>query len=105
MNATSTQSSARTPASDVGGVESSCRLPLLLLYKSALIWLLIATLFGLIASLKLHMPGFLAGTPSLTYGRVAALQSDCALYGFAIQAGIAFVLWLFVRMGRTPVAS
>ncbi len=104
MNATSTHpSGTRT---EVGaGAESSCRLPLLVLYKSALIWLLLATVFGLIASLKFHAPHLLAGVPYLTYGRVVAVQTDCALYGFALQAGIAFVLWLFVRMGRTPVAS
>src|SRR3954466_6570532 len=105
MNATSTQNSTRVATSDVGSVESSCRLPLLVLFISALSWLLLATLFGLIGSLKFHMPHFLADSPSLTYGRVVAAQTDCALYGFALQAGIAFVTWLFVRMGRTPVAS
>lgn len=77
----------------------------MVLFVSALSWLVLATVFGLIASLKFHMPQFLADTPSLTYGRVAALQADCALYGFALQAGIGFVLWLFVRMGRTPAAG
>ena len=106
MNATTTDTSKRVPASDVGmGVESSCRLPLMVLFVSALSWLLLATVFGLIASLKFHMPQFLAATPNLTYGRVTALQADCALYGFALQAGIAFILWLFVRMGRTPAES
>ncbi len=104
MNATSTHSSS-TRAEVVAGVESSCRLPLLVLFISALSWLLLATLFGLIGSLKFHMPQFLAGCPDFTYGRIVAAQTDCALYGFALQAGIAFVTWLFVRMGRTPVAS
>jgi cytochrome c oxidase cbb3-type subunit 1 len=104
MNATSTHPS-NTEADVATGVESSCRLPLLVLFISALSWLLLATLFGLIGSLKFHMPQFLANCPNLTYGRVVAAQTDCALYGFALQAGIAFVTWLFVRMGRTPVAS
>lgn len=77
----------------------------MVLFVSALSWLVLATVFGLIASLKFHMPQFLAGVPGLTYGIVAALQTNCALYGFALQAGLAFLLWLFVRMGRTPVAS
>ncbi|MGZ4986642.1 MAG: cbb3-type cytochrome c oxidase subunit I [Limisphaerales bacterium] len=106
MNATTKDTSKRIPTSDVGtGMESSCRLPLMVLFVSALSWLLLATVFGLIASLKFHMPHFLAGIPSLTYGRVVALQADCALYGFALQAGMAFVLWLFVHLGRTPAAS
>lgn len=104
MNATSTHPS-NTRADVATSVESSCRLPLLVLFISALSWLLIAALFGLIGSLKFHMPQFLAGCPDLTYGRVVAVQTNCALYGFALQAGIAFVTWLFVRMGRTPVAS
>ncbi|MDB6056957.1 MAG: Cytochrome c oxidase subunit [Verrucomicrobiales bacterium] len=104
MNATTTHPS-NTRNDVVAGVESSCRLPLMVLFISALSWLLLATVFGLIASLKFHMPQFLAGTPNLTYGRVTALQADCALYGFGLQAGMAFILWLFVRLGRTPVAS
>jgi cytochrome c oxidase cbb3-type subunit 1 len=105
MSSTTTDNSKRMPTEVGTGVESSCRLPLLVLFISALSWLLLATIFGLIGSLKFHMPNFLANCPNLTYGRVVALQTDCALYGFALQAGLAFVVWLFVRMGRTPVAS
>jgi cytochrome c oxidase cbb3-type subunit 1 len=104
MNATTTHSSSAR-ADVATSVEASCRMPLLVLYVSALIWLLLAVTFGFIASLKFHAPQFLAGCPNLTYGRLVAAQSDCALYGFALQAGLAFVLWLFVRMGRTAVAS
>jgi cytochrome c oxidase cbb3-type subunit I len=104
MSATTTHPS-NTRTEVAASVESSCRLPLLVLFISTLSWLFLATLFGLIGSLKMHMPHFLAGTEFLTYGRVSAAQTNCALYGFALQAGLGFVTWLFVRMGRTPIAS
>ena len=54
-------------------LDSAIRFPLLSLIKSSLVWLVIATIFGLIASIKLHSPGFFADRPTLTYGKVEPL--------------------------------
>ena len=54
-------------------LDCAIRSPLLLLIKSSLVWLVIATIFGLIASIKLHSPGFFADCPILTYGKVEPL--------------------------------
>jgi cytochrome c oxidase cbb3-type subunit 1 len=51
-------------------IDASCRLPLVVLFLSAAVWLLAASGFGLIASIKFHAPGFLADSAWLTYGRV-----------------------------------
>src|SRR6516225_4347609 len=73
----------------------SCRLPLLFLFISAAIWLVIASAFGLLASLKFHSPQLLADCPWLTYGRVWPAFINAVLYGFCLQAGLAVTLWVF----------
>ena len=65
-----------TPA-DAGGVvclpvkpadiDASCRLPLVVLFLSAAVWLVIGSAFALIGSIKFHAPGFLADSAWLTY--------------------------------------
>ncbi len=82
-------------------IDASCRVPVMLLFICAVLWLLTASGFGIIASLKFHSPGFLAGCPWLTYGRVHPAQLNALIYGFAVQAGLGAVLWMICRLGRT----
>jgi cytochrome c oxidase cbb3-type subunit 1 len=86
-------------------VDASCRLPLLVLFYGAAIWLVLASVFGMIASIKFHGPNFLANSAWLTYGRVYAVSTNALLYGFAIQAGLGVGLWIIARLGRTPVVQ
>jgi len=78
---------------------------MLTLFGSALVWLLIASLLGLINSLKFHAPGFLAAQPYLSYGRVHAAENAAFLYGFGVQAAVGLGLWLLCRLGRTILAG
>ena len=86
-------------------IDISCRLPLVVLFLGAAIWLLLASVFGLIASIKFHAPGFLADSAWLTYGRVRPASSNLMLYGFCIQAGLGIALWMLARLGRTTLAA
>jgi len=81
----------------------SCRLPLLVFFISAAIWLVIGSVFSLTASIKFHSPGVLAGQAWLTYGRVRPAYANSLLYGFCLQAGFGVLLWLMVRLGRVPL--
>lgn len=81
-------------------VDRSCRVPLLILFTSAAVWLFIGSCFGLIASIKFHSPTFLAGSAWLTYGRVRPVYTNALLYGFALQTGLALALWLFAQLGN-----
>ncbi len=81
--------------------DPASRAPLLLLWFCAAFWLLLSSIFGLIASIQLHAPGFLANCSWLTYGHVRAAAENIFLYGFASQAALALILWLFCRTGRT----
>jgi cytochrome c oxidase cbb3-type subunit 1 len=85
-------------------IDASCRLPLVGLFLSAAVWLVLGSAFGLIASLKFHAPGFLADCAWLTYGRVRPAGFNCLLYGFCMQAGLGVALWLLARLGRTGLA-
>jgi cytochrome c oxidase cbb3-type subunit 1 len=86
-------------------IDASCRLPLVIFFLSAAAWLLFASAFGLIASIKFHAPGFLADSAWLTYGRVRPASVNCMLYGFCIQAGLGVALWMLARLGRTTLAA
>ncbi len=93
------------PSSAVSEIDYSCRLPLLVLFISAAIWLIIGWVFELIASIKFHSPEFLANTAWLTYGRVHPAYTNSLIYGCAVQAGLGIVLWLLARLGAAPLAQ
>jgi cytochrome c oxidase cbb3-type subunit 1 len=86
-------------------IDASCRLPLVVLFLSAAVWLLTASGFGLIASIKFHAPGFLADSAWLTYGRVRPAGVNAMLYGFCLPAGLGVALWMLARLGRTTLAA
>ena len=100
MNATPASPHSLSPAAPVE-IDSSCRLPVIFLFACAAFWLVLASGFGLIASLKLHAPSLWADSPWLTYGRVTAVQINALIYGFAAQAALGVTLWLIARLGRT----
>ncbi len=89
----------------VAATDESCRLPLLVLFVSAAVWLLVSSLLGFTATLKFHSSAFLADSPWLTYGRVRPAATVSMLYGFCIQSGLGVMLWLFSRLGRTLLAQ
>lgn len=86
-------------------IDASCRVPVLFFVVSGLLWLLAGTALALIASIKLHSPGFLASWEFLTFGRVRPAHLNTVIYGFASQTGIAVTLWLMCRLCRVPFAA
>lgn len=88
---------------DMTAIQNSCRWPLLTLFCGAGVWLLAAAVFGLIASIKMHSPAFLADCAWLTYGRVHAIAHNSLLYGFASQLAFAIAFWLVAVLGRAPM--
>ena len=86
-------------------LEASGAAPLLGLFASAAVWLLLGCLLQLLDSIKLHAPGLLASRPMLTYGRVHAAADTALLYGFGVPAALGVGLWLLCRLGRTRLAG
>jgi len=104
MNATSITSSA-SEAISTAEIDASCRVPLFTLFVSGAVWLVVASIFGLLASLKFHSPGFLSDCAALTYGRVHPVATNALVYGFGVQAGLGVALWMIARLGGTRVAQ
>jgi cytochrome c oxidase cbb3-type subunit I len=92
------------PQAAPAAIDASCRLPLVVIFLCAAVWLVIGSAFTLIASIKFHAPGFLADSAWLTYGRVHPAALNCMLYGFCMPAGLGVALWLLARLGRTTLA-
>jgi cytochrome c oxidase cbb3-type subunit 1 len=82
-------------------IDASCRVPLMWLFFSAVIWLVLGLVAQLVTSIQLHAPGLLAGIPWLTFGRLRPVSTNAFLYGFASQACIGVLLWIFCRLGGT----
>jgi cytochrome c oxidase cbb3-type subunit 1 len=111
MNATnpssqviSPDSGDAAPALSSAEVDASCRLPLLMLFISAAVWLVIGSILAMVATLKFHAPNLLADHPCFTYGRVHPAHLNAFIYGFAIQAGLGVLLWIIAHLGRTRLA-
>ncbi len=84
-------------------IDTSCRAPLLMLFGGSIFWLLVGTLFALLASLKLHNPEYFANYSFLTFGRVRPAHLNAVIYGFASEAAIGVTFWLMCRLCRTPL--
>ncbi|HTV42488.1 MAG TPA: cbb3-type cytochrome c oxidase subunit I [Candidatus Sulfotelmatobacter sp.] len=84
-------------------IDASCRLPLLVLFGVASLWLVIGLALEIIASLAFHKPDLFAGCPFLTYGRVLPAANNAILYGFAMPAALGVVLWIFARLSESEL--
>jgi cytochrome c oxidase cbb3-type subunit 1 len=96
---------ASAPHVPVAQIDASCRWPLLFFFAKAVGWLVVGTVLLLIASIKLHGGGMLAGLAWLSLGRVRPAAMDAILYGFACQAAFGVLLWLVCRLGRTVLTG
>lgn len=93
----------RPPEGDgrVSRVEASLRGPFLLFFVSAVVWLLAASVLGVIAALGLGSSvGVLRDCAWFTPGRIAAAQQDLFIYGWGFNAFFALNLWLLAQLGR-----
>jgi cytochrome c oxidase cbb3-type subunit I len=83
----------------------SCRVPVLFLFVAGAIWLIVASFFGFLASLKFHSPAIMSESAWATYGRIYPVSMNSLLYGFGIQAALAATLWIFCRLGQTRLVG
>ena len=83
--------------------DSSSRTPVLVLYAIAVFWLLFASVFGELASFKLHWPDLMTEQAWLTFGRVRTYHLHSANYGWATAGLMATCLWLTPRLMHTTL--
>ena len=86
-------------------IDASCRVPVLFFFISGLAWLLAGTVLALVASIKLHTPGFLAGWEWLTFSNVRTAHLNTVIYGFASQISVGVSVWLMCRLCRIPLPA
>src|ERR1700738_2255020 len=94
------------PTSDVDQIEralidASTRVPVLMFYTSAIVWLLIGTFLAMFVSFKMHAPDMLSNVSYLTWGRVRPAHVNIMVYGWASMAAMGTAIWLMARLCRT----
>ena len=82
------------------GIDRSLRHPVMFFLTSGAAWLAVSIFLGIIASVKVHSPGFLSSLSWLTYGRVFPAHVNALVYGWGMQAAFAAILWLMARLSR-----
>ena len=81
-------------------IDRSCRWPVMTWYVSSVIWLVFGSLLALVASIKMHTPGFMDNSEWLTFGRVRPAHLNTVAYGWASMSGMGTLLWLMARLCR-----
>ena len=64
------------------------------MFISATVWLVLGSIFGLIASFKMHLPDWLTNSAPLTFGRLRTMYLNSVIYGFLSVGGIGVAMWL-----------
>src|SRR5438874_8082941 len=82
-------------------IDASTRVPVLMFYASAVVWLLLGTLLAAFTSFKLHSPDLLSNVAVLTWGRIRPAHLNVMLYGWALLLGMGSGIWLMWPLCRT----
>jgi cytochrome c oxidase cbb3-type subunit 1 len=84
-------------------IDASTRVPVLMFYASAIVWLLIGTLLAGFVSFKLHSPDWFSDVSFLTWGRLRPVHMNVMLYGWASMVAMGTAIWLMARLCRTTL--
>lgn len=84
-------------------IDDSARTPTMFYFISAVLWLIIGSLFGILTSLKFNLPDWLGENAVLTFGRIRPAHLNTIMYGWASLAGAGMIVWLTARLCRTPL--
>lgn len=83
---------------DMASIDNASRRPVMVLLASATAWLVLGSIFGLVASLKLHWPDWLVDHAPLTFGRIRTLHLNLVIYGWLSLAGLGLAMWIAPRI-------
>lgn len=86
--------SDRSPSAQQPGMSGEWRRLLIVMFVTSTAWLVFGSIFGVIASLKLHIPDWLTGSAPLTFGRMRTLHLNSVIYGFLSLGGVGTAFWL-----------
>ncbi len=83
--------------------DRSTRGPVLLFLSSAVVWLVVGSIAGLMAALKFQFPDWLTGSAWLTFGRLRTVHLNAVIYGWTSMALIGIAVWMIPRLVRAPL--
>jgi len=101
--ARSVPSQSEIDARERAAIDASARGPVLFFFGNAILWLLLATFLGFVASIQLRSPGFLAGVPFLSYGRIWPAFTNTLIYGWASLSAMGVAIWLLARLSKVQI--
>jgi cytochrome c oxidase cbb3-type subunit I len=84
-------------------LDEAGRAPVLYAFGSAVVWLLVGSIYGDVASFKFQFPDWLTGQAVFTFGRLRPVHLNAMIYGWASLAMLGVSLWLAPRLVRTPL--
>lgn len=84
-------------------LDRSSRTPVLWMLSSAVVWLVLGSLAGLVVSIKFHQPDWLTQQAWLTFGRLRPVHLNAVIYGWTSMAGVGVSLWLMPRLLKTEL--
>ena len=84
-------------------IDASTRVPVLMFYASAMVWLLIGTLLAGFVSFQATSPDWLTDVSFLTWGRLRPVLINIMIYGWASMAAMGTATWLMARLCRTTL--
>lgn len=84
-------------------IDRSLKTPILFFVTAALIWLMIGTLFALIASSKMHIPTMMQHAEWSTFGRIRSAHLNAVAFGWVNNAIFALSIWIMARLCRSPI--
>src|ERR1700730_5827923 len=84
-------------------IDTSTRVPVLMFYASAMVWLLLGTLLAGFVSFKLHSPDWFSDVSFLTWGRLRPVHMNVMIYGWASMVAMGTAIWLMARLCRTTL--
>lgn len=85
--------------------DASSRAPVVAFLGSAATWLIVGSLLGLVASLKLNVPDLWGGSAAASFGRIRTAHLNMVAYGWLSMAGIGVSLWLMPRLVKHPLVA
>ncbi|MCZ2103024.1 MAG: cbb3-type cytochrome c oxidase subunit I [Comamonadaceae bacterium] len=83
--------------------DRSTAFPVFMFIAFSVMWLVVGSVAGLTASLKLHWPDFLVSEAWETFGRMRTYHLTAVLYGWITNAELGIIIWLIPRLMRTQL--
>ncbi|HAV23098.1 MAG TPA: hypothetical protein DCX46_06330 [Bacteroidetes bacterium] len=98
-------SPAAAPADEQSRIalDESARTPTVVYFATAVVWLVVGSVFGLLTGLKFSLPDLLGTIPALTFGRIRPAHLNTIMYGWASLAGCGMIVWLTTRLCKVQL--